>query len=60
MNLGGLFKLYVERRDRQSADYVIVADADFGPAHLQNSILPGTVSNIISNIIKYYVIYIIL
>ena len=40
---GGLFKIYIERRARQSADYVIVSDADFGPAHLQNSILPDTV-----------------
>ena len=42
--LGGLFKIYTERKVQEAADYVIDADADFGAGHLQHAVLPGTVS----------------
>ena len=41
--LGGLFKIYTERKVQETADYVIDADADFGAGHLQHAVLPGTV-----------------
>lgn len=40
---GGLFKLYFEKRARRAADYIAEVDAEFGPGHLQTSVLPATV-----------------
>ena len=37
--------MYFERRAQRSADYVVEADPDFGPGHLQTSIMPATVSS---------------
>ena len=42
--LGGLFKVYCDRRDSQAADYVLDVNAEFGIGHLQRSIHPDTVS----------------
>ena len=40
---GGLFKVYLERRSRKAADYLAIADAEFGAGHLQYAISPDTV-----------------
>ena len=44
LSLGGLFKIYSDLKVRETADYVIDADAEFGAGHLQHAVLPGTVS----------------
>ena len=46
--LGGLFRLYSEIRHLEAADYIAQYDPSFGPGHLQYSVLPSTVSIIIS------------